>query len=89
MDDENIQEQDLSEDGAEPQKSDSENPGQASIMEDVPQTDSSELYAEILTEIKTGNEILGKMYAVEVFVMAFMLFLFVYLIIKNNATQHY
>lgn len=89
MDDENIQEQDLSEDGAEPQKSDSENPEQVSIMENVPQTDSSELYAEILTEIKTGNEILGKMYAVEVFILAFMLFLFVYLIIKNNVTKHY
>ena len=99
MEDENIQKQDLSEDGTgteaqtvDPSLGDgTEAPTDVpALLEELQAEDvSGELNAEILTEVKAGNEILGKMYAVEVFTMAFMLFLFVYLIIKNNATRHY
>lgn len=85
---EDLQEQDVSENGTEPEESPAESIP-VSETENTSSTVSDELCAEILTEIKTGNEILGRMYALNVFMLAIMFSVMMYLIIKNNITKHF
>lgn len=72
-----------------PQEETLEIPAEEQMPESVPAVTDETVYTEILTEIQAGNEILGRIHALDVFMVALMLFLFVYLVIKNNVTRHY
>ena len=86
-----LQEQDVSENGTETEL---EQPEQtpAEGTQEVPASDInnvSEDYTEILVAQRSGNEILGKMYAVQIFFLALLLCILMYLIIKNNSTKYF
>ena len=87
-----LQEQDVSENGTETEL---EQPEQtpAEGTQEVPASDinnvSEDFYTEILVAQRSGNEILGKMYAVQIFFLALLLCILMYLIIKNNSTKYF
>lgn len=87
-----LQEQDVSENGTETEL---EQPEQtpAEGTQEVPASDinnvSEDFYTEILVAQQAGNEILGRMYAVQVFFLALLLCILTYLIIKNNFTKYF
>lgn len=99
MENENIPEPDVPENEAVPEDAETEEAppadeephqedspeGQVASLDNV----SADFYAEVREAQETGNEILGRIYAVSVFILALMFFLFVYLVIKNNITKHY
>lgn len=86
-----LQEQDVSENETETEL---EQPEQtpAEGTQEVPASDinnvSEDFYTEILVAQRSGNEILGRMYAVQIFFLALLLCILMYLIIKNNSTKH-
>lgn len=87
-----LQEQDVSENGTETEL---EQPEQtpAEGTQEVPASDinnvSEDFYTEILVAQQAGNEILGRMYAVQIFFLALFLCILTYLIIKNNFTKYF
>lgn len=87
-----LQEQDVSENGTETEL---EQPEETSAdgTQEVPVSDinnvSEDFYTEILVAQRSGNEILGKMYAVQIFFLALLLCILMYLIIKNNSTKYF
>lgn len=86
-----LQEQDVSENGTETEL---EQPEETLVdgTQEVPASDinnvSEDFYTEILVAQRSGNEILGRMYAVQIFFLALLLCILMYLIIKNNSTKH-
>lgn len=87
-----LQEQDVSENGTEIEL---EQPEETPVdgTQEVPVSDinnvSEDFYTEILVAQQSGNEILGKMYAVQIFFLALLLCILMYLIIKNNSTKYF
>jgi hypothetical protein len=85
-----LQEQDVSENGTETEL---EQPEQtpAEGTQEVPASDinnvSEDFYTEILVAQQSGNEILGKMYAMQIFLLVLLFAVLMYLIIKNNFTK--
>lgn len=90
--DEVLQEQNVSENGTETEL---EQPEQtpAEGTQEVPASDinnvSEDFYTEILIAQQADNEILGKMYATQIFFLVLLLAVLMYLIIKNNFTKHF
>lgn len=87
-----LQEQDVSENGTETELEQPEETP-ADGTQEVPASDinnvSEDFYTEILVAQRSGNEILGKMYAVQIFFLALFLCILMYLIIKNNSTKYF
>lgn len=87
-----LQEQDVSENGTETEL---EQPEETPVdgTQEVPVSDinnvSEDFYTEILVAQQAGNEILGRMYAVQIFFLALLLCILTYLIIKNNFTKYF
>ena len=59
------------------------------IDTEVVSSDVPDYYEQILVDMEVMNELTAKVYCCNVILIALVIFLFVYLLIKNNITKHF